>query len=68
MPLYRVTDIEWDVEDEDVDDVEEACLPDSAYVNAPDGKNESEIADILSDELGYAIKSLSCEVAVVFVS
>ena len=65
MRLFHATDILWDTDNE----LQEGLgLPSSAYVHAED---EDDIADALSDELGYCIKSLNteeCNETLVFVS
>lgn len=45
--LYRATNIQWDVDEEE--DLEE--LPDS--MDIPQGMDEDEIADYLSDQTGF---------------
>lgn len=53
--LYHVTNIVWDIEDEDVQ------LPTEAVVKAdPEAVkgNETLIADTLSDHYGFAVESL----------
>ena len=49
--LYHVTGIEWDTDGESAD---ELGLSESHYVFTCD---EESIADILSDETGYCVKS-----------
>lgn len=56
-----ITDIRWDIEPEDFDSeaeydaVNENVLPESAKI--PDDVNRDEIADYLSDNYGYLVKS-----------
>lgn len=58
MALFRVTDIQWDTDGTDFDVV---GLPESVHINIPDDEDEGAIADALSDEFGFCIKSLSVE-------
>lgn len=69
MPLYRVTDIVWDLsgehgdgKDEYGNTPEELGLPLTAYVNVKDEEADDCIADMLSDEFGFCIKSLDYEI------
>jgi hypothetical protein len=55
----KVTDIEWDVDNE-----EDLCdLPIDLEFNFPDSCNiEEDLADAISDAYGFAIKNLSYEI------
>lgn len=48
----KITDIKWDTDGEFVDG-----LPEEADI--PDGIDESEVADFLSDEYGFCVESFS---------
>lgn len=62
MQLFKATDIDWDCDD-DVESAEQRreCadalnLPNTVYVHTD---SEDEIADVLTDEFGYCIKTLN---------
>lgn len=61
MQLYHVTNIIWDL-DEDDDTADEGAealgLPSSAYVYASD---EDAVTDVLSDKLGWCIRTLDVD-------
>ena len=63
MKCFRCYDIEWDVDDGDVD----VNLPHEVYVPAGgmtlEGARDDGAADWLSDEYGYAVRSLCVEEA-----
>ena len=50
----KVTGIIWDTDGEDIDGLPEE-------VNIPDGIEEDDIADYLSDEYGWCVESFSIE-------
>lgn len=50
----KVTDIIWDTDGEDIDNLPEE-------VNIPDDIDEDDIADYLSDEYGWCVESFNIE-------
>ena len=55
MQLFKATGIVWDT---DGSDFKIVGLPETAYVHTDD---EDEIADLLSDEFGFCINTLTIE-------
>ena len=55
MPMFRVTDIEWDTDGVDPSDLN---LPIETVIEADD---EDEVADALSDKYGWCIFGLNIE-------
>lgn len=67
--IIHVYDIEWDLYDEDLDrevDAEEEGLPEEVDLEIDDDEDvDTEVADRLSDEYGFCVKSFNTEVMLV---
>ena len=62
MNYYKITEIEFDFDYEDLTDYEKKEIVDDAKNCLWDSPNEEDLANVISDNTGWCVKSLKYDV------